>query len=366
MKIRVQFDYPVFSRILQIVRGREWKNFRGRMGMLVGASFKGERPFEVGMDEVVRHPHLPHDRSSALWVEGMPTELLMASIRRWTGALMSDEGITNLLARDEHQVTAKVMARESGAVAGIAAVRHLVNEWMPGAEGEYLVSEGDDVEQGEIIMTLTGGRKQILAAERIILNILGRLSGITTNTRKWVDEAKEMRVASTRKVYWGMLDKWAVHLGGGLTHRLTRGDATMIKENDLATLIRDDEKRAPGVKRIVNELELENSGAFIVLEVTTIDEAVTAAEAWHLRMDAEGRTDRLTIMLDNMDAEKVVNVLGDLRSRHFLTTVIIEGSGSIRFDDLRVWRDLGVDLVSASSLHSGCPPLDLTMLFEGA
>ena len=74
---------------------------------------------------------------------------------------------------------------------------------------------------------------EMLRCERIVLNILGRLSGISTNTARWVAIAGPMGVASTRKVDWGLLDKWAVHVGGGLTHRLSRADALMIKDSEV-------------------------------------------------------------------------------------------------------------------------------------
>lgn len=319
------------------------------------------------MEDVVHHHHhLPHDRSSALWNEGKPTALLKSSMRRWIAALMSDEGITTLLARDDQTVRAEVKTREAGMVAGLAAVYYLLQEWLPGATWTFNFVDGGAVEEGDCLMTLEGGRLQILAAERVILNILGRLSGIATMTRKWVDEAGNMRVASTRKVHWGLLDKWAVHLGGGLTHRLTRGDARMIKENDLATMHREGEKKIDAVRRILDELKIEECGAFIVIEVGSIDQAIAAAASWNLRMDTEGRNDRLTIMLDNMDAEVASNAVLDLTSRNMRSFVVLEASGNVKFENLKEWAEMKVDLVSSSGLHSGTPPLDLTMLFEGA
>jgi nicotinate-nucleotide pyrophosphorylase (carboxylating) len=205
-----------------------------------------------------------------------------------------------------------------------------------------------------------------LAAERIILNLIGRLSGIATNCSLWVEKAAPVGVAATRKVHWGMLDKWAVHLGGGLTHRLNRKDARMIKENDLASLIHKEEKRPRGIARVVSELDLESLGAFIVLEVRTIDEAIRAAETWAQRMEKEGREDRLTVMLDNMEIEKAKEVILDLETRQFRELVIIEASGGISFEDLPIWSKLGVDVISSSKLHCGTDALDVSMLFDGA
>jgi nicotinate-nucleotide pyrophosphorylase len=140
----------------------------------------------------------------------------------------------------------------------------------------------------------------------------------------------------------------------------------MIKENDLAGMIQEGEKRPKAVARVVRELDLDSVGAFIVLEVATIDEAVAAAEVWVQRITDEGRQDRLTLMLDNMDQEKAKEVILDLNTHEFRDLVIVEASGNVNFSDLEKWKTLGVDLVSASGLHRGAAPLDLSMLFEGA
>ena len=314
----------------------------------------------------MHHPILPHDRGSELWVDHLPTEKLEASIKRWVTTLMHDEGITTPLARDEDTVNATIFTKDEGVVAGITVANYLLKEWLPNTKWEWTIGDGGIVNAGKVLLTLEGGKEQILAAERIILNIIGRLSGIATNTAEWVQRARPVRVASTRKVHWGMLDKWAVALGGGLTHRLTRKDAKMIKENDLASMVRDGEKRPHAVSRIVSELDVESLGAFGVLEVKTIDEAIAAAEAWNERMGAEKGNEKLTVMLDNMPPEKAKEVVLDLDTRNFRNYVIIEVSGGITFDELPVWNELEVDVISSSALHRGVKPLDVSMLFDGA
>lgn len=279
---------------------------------------------------------------------------------------MHEEGITTPLARDEDTVNATIFTKDEGVVAGITVANYLLKEWLPNTKWEWTIGDGGIVNAGKVLLTLEGGKEQILAAERIILNIIGRLSGIATNTAEWVQRARPVRVASTRKVHWGMLDKWAVALGGGLTHRLTRKDAKMIKENDLASMVRDGEKRPHAVSRIVSELDVESLGAFGVLEVKTIDEAIAAAEAWNERMGAEKGNEKLTVMLDNMPPEKAKEVVLDLDTRNFRNYVIIEVSGGITFDELPVWNELEVDVISSSALHRGVKPLDVSMLFDGA
>lgn len=331
-----------------------------------------EESAEADLDDVsdeettVLHPLLPHDRSALLWEEHRPTERLRASIRRWVTALMHDEGITGALPRGEESVKAKVISRGSGRLAGIIAANQLLLDWLPGADWSWSVADGKDIHEGDTLLEIEADRIQLLSAERILLNIIGRLSGITTNTRKWSSRAHPMRVAATRKVHWGLLDKWAVHLGGGMTHRLTRSDARMLKENDLACLALTDERLPHTVGRVLRELDLEECGAFVEIEVRTIDGALAAAEAWTDRMQGIEDTQRLTLMLDNMDEAKARQVMLDLDARKFRDLIVLEASGGISFDDLQTWKEVGVDVVSTSGLHRGAKPLDLSMLFEGS
>ena len=321
---------------------------------------------EEGEPVPVRHPLLPHDRSSLLWEENRPTERLRASIRRWVTALMHDEGITGALPRGDETVNAKVISRGSGRLAGITAANQLLLDWLPGADWTWSVADGRDIHEGDTLLEIEADRTQLLSAERILLNIIGRLSGITTNTRKWASRAHPMRLAATRKVHWGLLDKWAVHLGDGMTHRLTRGDARMLKENDLAGISLPDERLPHTIARVLKEIDLEDSGAFVEIEVRTIDGAIAAAEAWVDRMQGNENAPRLTLMLDNMDENKAREVMLDLETRQFRDLMVVEASGSIGFDDLQTWKEVGVDVVSTSGLHRGSKPLDLSMLFEGS
>ena len=321
---------------------------------------------ESDEEPTVQHPLLPHDRSALLWQEHRPTERLRASIRRWVTALMHDEGITGALPRGEDSVEAKVISRGSGRLAGITAANQLLLDWLPAAEWTWLVADGHDIHEGDTLLEIEADRTQLLSAERILLNIVGRLSGITTNTRKWSSRAHPMRVAATRKVHWGLLDKWAVHLGGGMTHRLTRSDARMLKENDLACLAIPDERLPHTVSRVLKELDLEECGAFVEIEVRTIDEAIAAAEAWSDRMQDIEDAQRLTLMLDNMDEGKARQVMLDLETRKFRSMIVVEASGGIGYDDLQTWKEVRVDVVSTSGLHRGAKPLDLSMLFEGS
>ena len=130
----------------------------------------------------------------------------------------------------EENIVGEIRAKANGIIAGTSVVDRLVVRHFPDCTVTWNVTEGEGVQSGEQVLNISGPAVQILQCERIMLNILGRMSGIATNTAAWVSQAGDIGVACTRKTDWGLLDKWSVHVGGGLTHRLSRADALMIKE----------------------------------------------------------------------------------------------------------------------------------------
>ena len=195
--------------------------------------------------------------------------------------------------------------------------------------------------------------------ERSILNILGHLSGIATETKRWASKAAK-QVASTRKTTWGLLDKWAVHLGGGLTHRLTRNDALMIKENDLAAMFDSDLANDVRIAQFIQNLDIANNPSFIEIEVRNEKEAITAAAMWQqFHADAEIR---LVVMLDNFGAERCKNTAAQLTEMGLRENILLEASGNIAFDTLDDWFECGVDVISTSAINRGVKPLDLSMI----
>ena len=196
------------------------------------------------------------------------------------------------------------------------------------------------------------------------MNILGRLSGIATNTSRWVAKS-QIPLAATRKTAWGVLDKAAVAVGGGLTHRIHRADALMLKENDLASAAKEGEVGPARIRTVLRDVPKETIGAFVTVEVRTLDEALAAAEAWAERMLDDDEGMRLNIMLDNMGPELSRDAVLDIETRGLRGYVTIEASGNIRYENLDAWQSSKVDVISTSGLHRAAPPLDLTCIFEG-
>jgi nicotinate-nucleotide pyrophosphorylase (carboxylating) len=309
---------------------------------------------------------LPHDRSDLLWKGGEsagPSALFADSIDRWVDAMVADEhgggGGT------DEMLHASVVSKQSGVIAGMYGVDRLVERHFADCTLNWMFAEGQTVEVGDRILRLEGPAEQVLRCERILLNLLGRLSGIATCTAGWVDSAGGLGIACTRKTEWGLLDKWAVHVGGGLTHRLDRSDALMIKENDLAVLAPDAADETAAVAAAVSGIEMPSNAIFTVVEVRDEFQAIAAAGAWAEMQVARSGTDRIVLLLDNMGVNGCAEAHEALIAEGLRAWCILEGSGGVVRAELDDWVASGVDLISTSALNRGVAPLDLSMRIIG-
>jgi nicotinate-nucleotide pyrophosphorylase (carboxylating) len=233
-------------------------------------------------------------------------------------------------------ITCKVVIRaeEDGIVAGVEEASLLYSHF--GVTPSPEKRDGETVLSGEVILSLTGKAKEVLAIERTVLNIIGRMSGIATKTRKIVTIASAVnpscRIAATRKTCPGMraLDKKAVMLGGGDPHRMSLSDGILIKDNHLALI---------PIKDAIRSAKKASAYRKIEVEVETPSDAVTAA--------AEGAD---ILLLDNMKPEKIRQTLEDLKQRKLRDKVIIELSGGINEMTLGSYVSLGVDVISMGAL----------------
>ena len=303
----------------------------------------------------------PHDRGKELWdaSEG-PSRMLISSIDRWTSALLADDGIDMPFMGGSENVEATIIAKDSGILAGCAAVDHMLQIWAGGLQISWSHGEGRSISSGDEVATIRGDKDAILGLERTILNLLGQLSGIATEAKKWSSIAPK-QIACTRKTIWGLLDKWAVHLGGGLTHRLSKQDAKMIKENDLAVMYPELDSNGARISKYLSEIDPSECGAFLEVEVREEKEAIMAAFTWSERRMVDGH-DRLVIMLDNFSPERCKAVADELTEMSLREHVVLEASGGIVLESLEDWRECGLDVLSTSTINRGTTPLDLSML----
>ncbi len=306
---------------------------------------------------------LPHDRSDLLWSGGEPTSLFLDSIDRWVDAMVADEhgGGTG----PNRLVEASITGKAVGLLCGKPIADRLLERHFPECSARWSISEGGSVREGDTVVVIRGPADDILKLERVLLNLLGRLSGIATNTAKWAAAAHPILVAATRKTEWGLLDKWAVLSGGGLTHRLDRSDALMLKENDFAAMAEGDEDDIGAIQRLVSSIDMAEHAAFTVIEVQSVEQSVAAAAAWNALQNTRGGNENLVLLLDNMGVTGAGDVQRALSKEGLRQCCILEGSGGVFFESLGDWSESGVDLVSSSALNRGITPLDMSMLIEG-
>jgi nicotinate-nucleotide pyrophosphorylase (carboxylating) len=240
---------------------------------------------------------------------------------------------------------AAIVARAAGRLAGLEPALHAFRLLDPGCRAEILRGDGSDLEKGAAIARLAARARALLGAERTALNLLGRLSGIATATRDVVArlDGLKTRVASTRKTTAGLraLEKYAVRVGGGASHRYGLDDAVLVKDNHLAL--------AGGIAEAVARVRA-SVGHMVKLEVE-VDTLAQLDEALALGVDA--------VLLDNMDLTTLREAVARARGR-----ALTEASGGIPPESGRAVAETGVDLVSLGWLTHSAPALDVALDVE--
>jgi len=241
---------------------------------------------------------------------------------------------------------ARIMAKERLVVAGATVARLAFEAVDPRLEVELTVSEGQRVEPGSVVLLVRGEARSILTAERTALNFLGRLSGIATQTRAFVDEVDgtAATIIDTRKTTpgWRRLEKWAVSVGGGENHRMGLHDMVLIKDNHIAA--------AGGIREAVHCVSVSNvEGLPVEVEVTGIAQ---------LRLLRGLGVDR--VLLDNMDnetlREAVMEVAGWPEPRPGL-----EASGNMTIERVRAVGLTGVNWISVGALTHSVRTVDFSL-----
>ena len=241
----------------------------------------------------------------------------------------------------------KLLVKESGIIAGVEVAEMVFRRLDPEARLEILIPDGTPVEVGDIVFYVSGRVRTLLQAERIILNIMQRMTGVATETARYVArvEGTGCRILDTRKTTPGsrVLDKMAVKLGGGENHRIGLFDMILLKDNhiDFAGGI---VPAIEGVRRYMAERGLELP---IEVEVRTLEDI-------DLVFAAGGRVDR--IMLDNFDLEETRRAVAKIDGR-----IEIESSGGIRYETLRDYAETGGDYISVGALTHQIKSVDLSL-----
>jgi nicotinate-nucleotide pyrophosphorylase (carboxylating) len=237
---------------------------------------------------------------------------------------------------------AKIYAKQRGIVCGQEIVEQVFQTVDSKIEVNHLTKDGDLVEEGTIVLELSGSVRSILMAERVALNFLQHLSGVATATREAVEEISGLttRITDTRKTLPGlrMLQKFAVRMGGGQNHRFGLYDAVMLKDNHIAA--------AGGLIQAVKEVRSQ-IGHMVKIEVEC-ESIKQVAEAIDTGADV--------IMLDNMDIETMREAVQLINKR-----AIVEASGGIKKGSLRAVAETGVDVISLGSLTHTVKAMDFSL-----
>jgi len=259
---------------------------------------------------------------------------------------VEDDITTNLLFDKPQDINAHIVAKQDLIISGIDEVEYLLQEFT-NLDYEILFNDGDKVGEKVIIAQISGDVKEVLAYERVILNILQRLSGIATETRGIVDKIKrdKPKIAATRKTPWGFLDKKAVANGGGITHRLNLANNILVKDNHLMLI---------SPKDALNKILEKTKNTLIEIEV---DDEKTITELIDI-FSKEKTTNTLAILLDNFSPQKVKKILS---VNKFPYNIIFEASGGITKENIDKWVDTGVDIISLGSLTHSPKAADISL-----
>ena len=254
---------------------------------------------------------------------------------------------------------AVILARAGGVVAGLAELAFLLR--AHGIVATLEKFDGDAIRPGDLLLRADGEEMQLLALERVGLNLMQRMSGIATAIRCLQERAKRQcpatRIVGTRKTPWGLLDKRALHLGNGGTHRLGLGDAIVMKNNHLALLAAREEEAAPIA--IEKAWEFRKDSAFIEVEVRGEAAARAAAETFRRLQEDACEEYPCLLMLDNMTPDQTGAILGVLRRENLWDHVLIEASGGISESNVEAYAARGVDAISIGALTHSARALDI-------
>ncbi len=286
------------------------------------------------------------DRMTALRFPLLGAEVtaLVRSALEEDGAFNDVTTIATVLS--DRRARARLVARENGVVAGVAFAIEAFHQLDAKACIRIDAEDGTRLAKGETLLYISGHARGMLSAERVALNFLQRMSGVATLTSRYVDAVRGTgaKILDTRKTTpgWRSLEKYAVRAGGGVNHRLDLASAVLIKDNHLAAV---DGDIAVAVKR---SRDLLPPGAMLEVECDRLAQVQAALDA-----GAD------IILLDNMPPDLMRECVRLVAGR-----AVLEASGGIRLDRVRVIAETGVNHISVGALTHSAPAMNLALDFE--
>lgn len=293
------------------------------------------------------NPSLFHGHASGAGFERLQQAMLdnvLGALREDIGSADFSGDHTARLIPAGQLANASIICREPAVICGLPWAQTCFTQLDSGIQLDWLISEGDRVRPGQLLVRITGHARAMLTAERCALNFLQTLSATATETRRFVDAVKGCRcvILDTRKTLPGLrlAQKYAVLVGGGQNQRLGLYDGILIKENHIAA--------AGGIAQALKMAKEIGNGIPVQIEVENLQDLHVALEA--------GAT---SILLDNFSHSDMAEAVKINRGR-----AILEASGGISLDNVRTVALTGVDRVSVGHLTKDLRAIDLSMRFE--
>ena len=241
----------------------------------------------------------------------------------------------------------RLLIKEAGILAGVRAAKEIFKRFDPSLKMDIHIHDGARVEPGDVPFTVQGGIRSLLQTERLMLNVMQRMSGIATITRRYVDAiagtGTQTRVLDTRKTTPGMrlLEKEAVKIGGGTNHRIGLFDMILLKDNHIDSCGGIDN----ALNRCADYLAQHGLRLKVEIETRSLDEIQQVLD--------NGKADR--IMLDNFSVEETRKAVKLINGR-----CETESSGGITLDTIRQYAECGVDFISVGALTHSVKSLDIS------
>ena len=263
--------------------------------------------------------------------------------------LDEDEGFgdvtSNAVVEEGKIVNAYIISKDEGILAGINIIRDLFEEY--GVKVKFWLTEASKISKGDLLLAIEGDARTILLLERTALNLIMRMSGVATAANHYVNlvDNSSVRVAGTRKTSpaIGKFDKYALKVGGADTHRFSLDDMVLIKDNHIAAC-------GTPLETLLKAKENTSFSKKIEIEVETLDDAVDCVQ--------NGAD---IVMLDNMNASQVKEVLDKLNELNIRQNSLIEVSGGITEDNISDYAGLGVDIISIGALTHSSRSLNFSL-----
>lgn len=297
------------------------------------------------------------------WISACTTEQFIKDIGK-------GDITTDCLFSGKRKAVAKIVAQESGILAGrmeteffLVKGRHF--DFRPGLgkfNVKFFKKDGETISANDTVCKINGRIKDILKIERTVLNLLGRLSGIATMTKRITQKVysvnKNILVTPTRKTLWGLLDKRACAIGGGGTHRLNLNDAILIKDNHLDIYKRNIETT---IRRF---FPLKCKPVFFEIEVGNKSEALNAGREFKKLKDEGNLSVPCFIMLDNFSLKEVKETMRLLEKNNLRKAAGLEISGGVTEKNVIKYAKTGVDIISMGQLTHSAKFLDFSLCFS--